>query len=435
MSPYGAMLVGTGVFMLGWLFPGGLYTYYVGEPDRMFLDPYTILFFAACVAAVTLGLRTSRLMHPERWACKFRPIAMESPFLYICIPVALGCAFCIGALIHYGAKINFIALLMSQQGQTIKEFGKHGGLQQGVFTFAPHTLLGIIWWAYYRVRQLRLTRSARFALLSVCATSFMLVEFTAVAMVSRDVLIFGLGGVCIITIFARESTRKLRLGKVVLYAIAACGLAIGLFLVVALLRGGTASHLIMLSLLGYSITSYNRLASLLHGQLRFVYGGTGVYLFSFLQSPGLLEKMFHYQESLHWPDFQLIFTSEFSSVSMAGLNPRFNWPSVFGYIYADIGWAALIYLYGAGVFVGEMWGRFKMGTAVGLTMYPWIAQWIMFWSGTNILFNGDAAHLFFSGLAVMIWDKLFMYSSAIDKSPTADVDGPLTLGRKVIRAQ
>lgn len=55
VSPYGLALFSYAVFLFACLIPPAIYTYYMREPDLMFIDPATILFYTLCVAAFLGG--------------------------------------------------------------------------------------------------------------------------------------------------------------------------------------------------------------------------------------------------------------------------------------------------------------------------------------------------------------------------------------------
>lgn len=411
-SPYGPVAISTAGFVFAWLFPPDQYSRLLSEPDGMFLDFLTALFFGCCVASFLLGIRTVRFLNPSPW---LRPLAVakvDSPFLYLIIPLAVGSAFCFGALRIYGTHVNFISLLSSQQGSVIKNAGETGFQAiGGIWDNAPIMLTALLWWALFRQRQLRIDFGTRLVLNIIWSLAFLLDAFTSLVLVSREGLMSLVAGSALIYLFGRQALTGLRFAKALMYtAVAGCAL-IFLFLAVSYLRGSTGAALLISSLLGYSIASYNRLAAIVHGRMTYYYGARGVYLVTYFQSAVRLQDLMHIRNLLGWPNSRAIWNSEFSSTALAGLNPRFIWGGVFGYLYSGLGWGTLPYLFMTGTIAGFLWSKFRIGSAFGVATYPWIVSWILLWVGPNIIFDENFVHLVLAGAALTIWDRLLLFTA------------------------
>ena len=59
-SPYALAMFSFCVFLFAWVFPPDVYTDFIHEPNLMFLNLPTLGFYASCVAAFMLGLRSVR---------------------------------------------------------------------------------------------------------------------------------------------------------------------------------------------------------------------------------------------------------------------------------------------------------------------------------------------------------------------------------------
>src|ERR1700677_1081798 len=56
ISPYGLTMISCLIFAIAWLFPPGIYTRLMEEPDLLFLNIKAAVFYATCVGAFLLGL-------------------------------------------------------------------------------------------------------------------------------------------------------------------------------------------------------------------------------------------------------------------------------------------------------------------------------------------------------------------------------------------
>jgi hypothetical protein len=95
-------------------------------------------------------------------------------------------------------------------------------------------------------------------------------------------------------------------------------------------------------------------------------------------------------------------------VASVGLNPAFNWVSVFGYVYSDLGWFAPVYIGLTGILVGYLWKKFNEGRLFGVVLYPWMGFAILFWFGYNIMFSSRIIAIVEAGIVLMFWERLFV---------------------------
>jgi hypothetical protein len=414
-SPYGPAALASAVFLIAWVFPPALYSSFVGEPYKTFLDPVTGLFFALCVAGFIAGLRVHRSFRPAAWSAPLRGVTSSSPLIYVIIPLLVAMAFSIGDVIRLGGHINFIALLAARQGQDIKTLGK-GGMQlgEGIWLNGPIVLAAALWWFLYRVNQLRFGSGMRRLLMLTWLCALLVGVVETGATVDRTHLMPLIIGSGILILFNREKGGQLRFLEIAFLGILACAAVGGVFILFSFLRGVSGTQMLVRTLLGYSIAAYNRLAMLLHGGLHEFYGGKGTYLFTYLQDENsALTRLIPF----NLPNHSQIYSSEFSALAISGLNASFNWLSVFGYIFVDIGWATPVYTFFTGILAGFFWVKFKRGDTLGLAVYPFIAFWIVFWSGWNLLFEGTFEHLILTGIALAVWDRMFLTRTQPTEEP------------------
>lgn len=424
-SPYGAVLAASVIFLVGWLFPPQLYATLMVEPDRMFLDPLTFCVFFSCAAAYVLGLRGRRFFFGQIRSPQQQTVNPRWIVLYFVVPLTVACAVALVALIKYNARISLVALLVAQQGQEIKDYQAYGNtIAEGIWVNVPLIFIAVLWWAFFRLRQIPMNRGIRNSLYVAWCLGCGISGFISIALVDRATLIGLLMGIAMIAIHFRERAGARAVGKTLVVIVGWSTLILGFFVLVAALRGNFGSRLLITSLMGYTIAVYNRLASVVHGQLTYFYAGRGVYLIEYLQDATTLNNIFHYKEMLHWPDRISLWKSEFSSVMLAGLNGRYNAAGVFGYLFADIGWWALVYLFLAGVLTDYLWAKFKAGAATAIAAYPWFFIWIVWWSEANRLLSIELVHLVMGGIVLAGWDWMFISSTSLADTSGHEIGGP-----------
>ena len=405
-SPYGLAIASYLIFLVGWLFPPSIYTNYIHEPDLMYLDPLTLAYYTICVLTFMLGVRAS----------SYIPVSTTQPYpfrstpslFYFLTPVFLGSVFTLLYLNKLGGKIDFVSLLASQQGQTIKLAMHSGTVQEGRWAVSVIILSGILWWALYRARQFKLQGSKRNIFYLVFGCSVAINVATCVAAVDRTDLMPLLAGLFVIALYFILRVANVKPFQIFMTGFLSVGGLVAAFVALSFLRGGNKSHTLLASVMGYTIVSYNRLAALLAGTMHYVYGGSGAYLVAYLVETKTLDSIFHFHQNLGWPSQSILWDSEFGSTMAAGLNPVYIWSGLFGYLYSDLAWGALLYVVILGIIVGFVWSRFKAGKTMGLVLYPWMAFCILFWVGSNIIFNGGFAVLVELTILLTMYDSVML---------------------------
>src|SRR5258708_32835749 len=91
VSPYGLAMISYAFFLFACLIPPSIYSYYMMEPDLMFLDPATILFYTLCVASFVAGVCLVTWLFPSSYVyrkCKTR----LSPTFFLLAPLPIAAA-------------------------------------------------------------------------------------------------------------------------------------------------------------------------------------------------------------------------------------------------------------------------------------------------------------------------------------------------------
>lgn len=397
-------MISYALFLFACLIPPSVYSHYMKEPDLMFLDPATILFYSLCVASFMAGVWLVGWIFPSSFVERKLKTRI-SPTLFLLIPLALGIAATAIAMFLLVKQVpDIILLLLSQQGAGIKDALAFD--IKGRFTVPPIMLTGITWWAFWRYSALHLggwrKRLVKFALfvavLSVIASSTLIV--------SRNYLMQIVCGMAILYVLRRTLKRQI---SATFYIKTGMTLAICvslLFMSFSFLRGTDTWDDQFYSLFGYTVASYNRLAALVNGSLHYPLGGRGIYLSSVASHTRLLP----FKSILNTPDTVEAWGAEFGAVTQAGLDGNLIWSGTFGYIFADLGWLSLPFIFGYGLLYGIVWRWMKRGSPWGLVLYPCFAFCELFWLGTNYLLDAPLEALLVVAICFAGYESLFLLS-------------------------
>ncbi len=384
-SPMLIAVCSCSVFVFAWIFPPDLYSAYMGEADWVFLDPLSLLYFGLCVTGFFCGVHFSRYIKGSSYNSEPPTISTGSPFSYLTVPLITLTLLCGIYLVLLGARLDFIALLASQQGSSLKMADENGTGLANRWQMVHSFLTAALGWAQYRALQLKLRNAKKTIFWVIFSVSWLVDAATSVALVDRTRLMPLMASTLLIAIFFKTRGRQVRLVRVAAFACASMLALVGVFLLVSFLRGSLLLGSLMTSLLGYTIVSYNRMAALLMGAMHYGYEGSGVYLVPLLSGSDGFNKLIPVKDIFNWPGARELWHTEFASVAQSGLNGSYIWSSIFGYLYSDIGWLTPFYMFLYGLFCCYFWIKFKTGKALGLVVYPWVAFGIMFWIGTNLL--------------------------------------------------
>jgi hypothetical protein len=384
-SPVTLALVSSSLFAFGWVFPPGLYTAYLREPDWLFLNPVCLLYFSLCVAGFFAGVYFSRYVKGASFDGPPPPISTVSAFSYLGFPLITMTVLCGIYLLLLGARVDFIALLVSQQGSSLKMVDENGTGVANRWQMVHVLLTATLGWAQYRALQLKFPQGSRGIFWIIFSAGWLVDAATSIALVDRTQLMPLIANTVIIAIFFKTRGKRISFFRLAAFALVSMLALVGTFLLLSFLRGSLVVNSLMGSLLGYTIVSYNRMAALLLGAMHYNYEGKGVYLVPFLSGSAGLNRIIPFNDIFGWPTARELWRTEFASVAQSGLNPSYIWSSIFGYLYSDIGWFTPFYMFFYGLFCCYFWIKFKTGKAIGLVVYPWVAFGIMFWLGVNFV--------------------------------------------------
>jgi hypothetical protein len=403
VSPYGIAVLSTLVFLLAWVFPSGLYSRLVGEPDLMFLDAETLLFFLLCVAGFWSGLLLFDFLLPSSALLQsnFRRSRLNG-FLISLPLIATTALTALTVLEMFKQAPDLLTLLLTQQGGAVK--AEFADSRLGLIGWGATMQTVVLWWTYWRLSNVDsgVSTPRKGKLFAWLIFSIGLLAQLALSMirVSRSDLMPAFAGLAVLFVMKRIQSGKLKTAKLMRYLLFfSLGVA-SLFMVFGIYRGTNDLSVVFGDFMGYTLASYNRMTALLHGTMHYPYEGRGIYLSLGLLTNNFLNSIIPLKDTLAWPEFLDLWSSEFQAPQLAGLNPTLIWSGAFGYLFADFGWVTPLVLGVYGVIYGCVWRQAKSGTAIGVALYPWFAFSALSWFSGNLIF--DFRFIFFLIAALLL---------------------------------
>jgi len=404
LSPYGLALVSFTFFVLVWILPPRIYTTYLEERDLLFLDPASMLLYTLCVGAFVAGLKLVDIFFPSVIAPLARIRTRLPGPAFLLLPIVIGSAFTlasIGLLVQGNPAL--VGLILLQQGSQIKDTLD---VRQPL-GLSSMWLLGICWWAMWRSHQVELrSRWSRWIVNFSIAIGILLVTVSASLKLARGELMPVVAGCALLYLVQRISEGRWSARTVVKATAALTVGIVALFTLMSLARGSEDLDSFMGALLGYSVSSYNRLAALVNGRLHYPYTGSGLYLSSFVSFNTSLNSVFPISAFMHWPSYADMWDSQFAATWQAGLDGTRIWSGAFGYIFADFGWFTPVVLFFYGLLCGSIWRSIKLGELFGIILYPWCGFCILFWFGTNALLDTKLVVFLLVALVLSAYERL-----------------------------
>jgi hypothetical protein len=399
VSPYGLAAISYAFFLFACLIPPSFYSHYMGEPDLMFLDPATIMFYTLCVLSFVAGVAFIEWIYPSTfWAREHKCRAL--PVTVIVVPLGLSIVVGFLSIVYVVTHYPSIMLaLMMQQGGKVKntislDVSDH-------FAFIPLILIGVTWWAYWRYHHPQLTGVRRVLIAFLLVLAVLCVVCLSIVTLSRNIAMLALCGLAILYALDKSVKLKVTAKFAIKRGFIAAILFVLLFFSFSFLRGSNDWDDQVSTLFGYTIASYNRLAAIVNHQTQYPFGGRGIYLSDVVAHNHLLGigKLLNVPNSIdEWG-------SEFAAISNAGLDGALIWSGAFGYIFSDLGWFAFLFLWSYGIIYGIIWNRMKRDTAFAVIVYPCFGFSVLFWFGTNYLLSQPLEILTCTAVCISIYES------------------------------
>lgn len=400
LSPYGLAAISSVVFVVAWIFPPSLYERLMDERDLMFLDPLLALFYFLCVGAFVLGAFLIDGYAPAGPCIDRRLRSGISPAVFVLVPLLASLCVSIMSIVSVLRNGVLLPLLLSGEGGAVKESVGAEGTLMSSLVLTGMCLAGVIWWATWRSKELRLGGTSGRLVRMALYVAVLCVVISASLKLDRTALLPYVIGLVVITLIRRSVTTELPIRAAWRPALCLFLCTVIVFVFFSSLRGADTSEKIGGAALVYTISSYNRMSALLSGTLRYTYGGRGLYLSGFLAFNNSLNAIIPIRKVMDWPNYYDVWRSEFSSVWRANLNGNSNWCGAFGFIYSDLGWCSPFFVFMYGLLCGFMWRSVRLGDITGVVLYPWCAFCILFWFGFNLLLWTQCSVLVIDAIAL-----------------------------------
>jgi hypothetical protein len=414
VSPYGLAIISYAFFLFACLIPPSVYTHCMNEPDLMFLDPTTILFYTLCVASFLSGVWLLGWLLPPVPSVDRKFLPKASPAVFLLIPL-VPCVLLVALSSFLLVRNNPLAipLLIAQQGSLIAPDGDASLNFHGTMNISVLFVSGVVWWSVWRFNQLGVAWRGKLVVRLSQLLAVVAVLIATSLMLSRHLVTVLATGLVLCYLVRKTLFKQLNwtlVGRTTLVFLLGGGLV---FFLVSSLRGASDLDVQLIGFTGYTVASYNRLAALLHGNLHFEYSGKGIYLSNFLSFNNLFNRIIPLREVLGYPNFFNWWMSSFASVGRSGLQASLIFCGAFGEIYLEIGWLAPLYVFCYGLLYGLVWQWMTAGHLIGIILYPYCAYCILFWFSTNGLFDQDIVALIIDALALAVYEFLFVRQSEV----------------------
>ncbi len=412
VSPYGISLLSTFIFLVAWFFPSGLYAELMGEPNLLFLDPETLVFFLLCILGFWVGLLVVDFAFPGDSLLTSTPSRATSGYFWLLLPLMITTVMTAAVAVQiYRAYPDLVVLLLSQQGTTLKnEQAANAVLGPLGWASVVHTV--VLWWTYWKIidiKSRKLVSLHRFGFLPwlVFAIGIIVQLVLSTLKVSRSDLMPLFGGLAVLSLMSKIRSGKLKVAAIMRYLFFGPVMILLLFSLFGLLRGTSDLSVGLQSFVGYTLASYNRLTAIIHGTMHYPFGGRGLYLSVALGYNHSLNTLIPLQEMLGWPkDYMEFWNSDFQAPEASGLRYDLTWSGAFGYLFSDFGWITPLVLSGYGILYGIFWKQAKAGTTLGIVIYPWLAFCALCWFSGNIVFDFRFPLFVAAALLLMSYEKV-----------------------------
>jgi hypothetical protein len=409
VSPCGLAIISYALFLFGCLIPPSFYSYYIHEPDLMFLDPVVILFYTLCVVGFLAGVWFLGWLLPPVSTVNRQFLTKAPPAFFLLIPL-VPCVLLTGLASVLVVKDNplVIPILMAREGNRLTLGGDASLQLKGTMNISVLFVTGIVWWSVWRYHQLGIAWRGRLAVRIVHLLAVLVVLIASTLMLSKHIVTVLVTGLALGYLIRKTIGKQLNWNVVAKTTfVFVLGGAFVFFLVTSL-RGALDFDTQIESFLGYTIASYNRLAALLHGTLHFEYSERGIYFSNFLSFNNSFNRIIRLREVMGYPDYFSWWMSSFASVGRAGLHAQLIFCGTFGEIFIEIGWLAPLYVFGYGLLYGLVWRWMIAGRLIGIVLYPYFAYCVLFWFSTNGLLDQDIVALIIDALALAVYEVLFV---------------------------
>ena len=273
VSPYGMTLISLLLFLLAFVFPPSLYSSYIQEPDFVFLDPASLVFFLMCTLGFLLGLMFVDFVFPLHSFTYERRKTRFSPMWFFLLPLVAGAALMVLSIVLLLRNNTYLLeLLSTAEGDRLSP---SEGSNWTAHSFRHFPCFWELCCGRYggKINLIYRDGEGPLCIGHLCCNSGD-AGFVDAKVGSRRLMpiIAGLG---ILFVLRRFINGKLTLAWIVKSASILAGWIVALFISFSVLRGVADLDTLIGSILGYTIAAYNRMAAILDGRLHYPFSGKG----------------------------------------------------------------------------------------------------------------------------------------------------------------
>lgn len=354
--------------IVAFVFPSSVYESIIAEPYYAGGDVKLLLFAFFCVLLYQAGISfagiISKQATPGLNVNYFQGSRRITLLLLSVIVIALNVYSAL--MIFSQNKSEILALLAQNPGVTSRikqDFISDGAL------LAANPLLIVMSWALYSEKLSGNRSKSLLLLLAISIIGSILISAMKLARYEVMPLLMGLAATRIGHEYRINGRFDIKAIKV---SIAYAFVLFSIFISISFLRASSddPSASAFATLPGYTITSFNRLSAVLDGRLMFIFSGSGTYVLNFWSNLPLFGSTF----ADFLPSSEDVFRSEFVDIANVGLYPGYNWLTMYGYYFIDLGWWVLAYIFAFGVISHFVWRNFVTGGFIGAALYPYLAS-------------------------------------------------------------
>lgn len=399
ISPIYIAILSVCMGILMTLYPPQIYERIMWEKDYMFMDIKLYLFLVLCLISFLMGIKWAKKI------LKFNIPDMKNKFIskkhFILEVYILLISIIISSYYIFFVMItnrNLISTLIQGRGSEYRDsmntVFEVNGTQAGTFLVITMTL--IIWlYYYYNERKYDLNTLNKKLYSRGIKITIILFFLACVLAQARYVLMPYIVAIMYVKIYFKVTRNNISRKKIILYLIISFSFLVILFNFISYIRAGNGQVKDSNNfILGYTVACYNRLSSILSGDLKLPNSGSGFYTLRSFWYPPLIGRYYDIYNigrglGLNLPiptnyDNQLL-----QNLIMAGLQPSFVWGTVFGFVYSDLGWFSFIYFFLYGLMSWIIYISFLKKKTIGIVLHPIIIFSILFWCGDNYIILPD----------------------------------------------
>lgn len=403
ISPLFAGIISYSIFFIAFIFPPDYYQKLIQEEDVVFLDPASFLLVTISVIFFFIGLYSSNLKRKKIYTTEQARFVIPI-FLYLQIPILFSIVFSLLSINMLLTKNPLIIYYLS--------IGDGHGVKSNIDTsntmgLASQFSICIVLWAsgnYLKLKNNLKTKSKFLISLSIIILSIICITNSVLKMARFEMIPLLLG---FTVIFLNYKYNYLNDRQVVKYLIFAFLIVIFIFGLFSFLRGSDSFDDIIQMIVGYTLTSYNHMAAILDGRLKYLDPGYGYYLLIFLSYIPLMGDHFTFHV-LGWPHPEYIRLQEFLDTYSAALNGHYIWLTIFGYVWVSVNIFTPLVMFFYGIIVQKAWNSFKLNSTFGIIFYPWLFFCIIFWLGSNILVQPHTISVLSAYLFIRFYNVVFI---------------------------